>query len=248
MKQNNRNQNLKRLKRIKDYIYPARIIMDIGCDHGYLIKLAFDDEKTKIIKAYAVDNKNGPLNQAKDNLIEYDNVIYLLQDGLSTFYDDVDCVIIAGMGGDLIIRILNDFFNKTTINHNLKFILEANKHSEKVREFMFNNGFIIDNESIIYEDNKYYEIDSFVKGNIKYNDYDIMFGPINLKERNKEFIDKWNNLLIEYKKIVQKIDDNNDISSDKSSDKLNDKSSDKSSDQSIIEKKLLIQKIEEVLK
>ena len=182
MKQNIKLHNLIRLKKIKDYIYPSKVIMDVGCDHGYLIKMALDDKT--INKAYAVDNKQGPLNQAKDNLKDFDCVTFLLQDGLSSFYDDVDCVIVAGMGGDLIIKIISDFF-KNNDYRKIKFILEANKHSEKVRKFMINNGYYINNESIVYEDKKYYEVDSFIYNpdNSSYTDDELLFGPINLNEK-----------------------------------------------------------------
>ena len=69
---------MKRLKEIIKYINNSDIVADIGCDHGYLLKLAVDEKK--IIKGYAIDNKVGPLNSAKNNLVNYENIVFKLSD------------------------------------------------------------------------------------------------------------------------------------------------------------------------
>ena len=53
---------MKRLKTIVQFINEKDIVADIGCDHGYLLKMAIEDKN--ILKGYAIDNKIGPLNCA----------------------------------------------------------------------------------------------------------------------------------------------------------------------------------------
>ena len=102
---------MKRLNAIMNFIDEKDVVADIGCDHGYLLKLAIDNKK--IIKGYAIDNKNGPLDSDKNNLSCYNNVDFILSDGLkSVDKEDINCVVIAGMGGMLINSIISDSIEK----------------------------------------------------------------------------------------------------------------------------------------
>ena len=178
-----------RLNAICEFIHPYTKIADIGCDHGYLIKFAKD--KYNIDLAYAIDNKIGPLSSAKDNLKDYDNITYFLSDGLSDVDENIECIIISGMGGLLIKDIINDNLEKA--KKAKRIIIEANRDESIIRKYLLFNGFIIENEKIIKERNHYYEIDSFkYEGNdYKYSDEEILFGPILLKQKSDEFIRKW---------------------------------------------------------
>src|SRR5690625_4222163 len=80
-------------------------LLDIGTDHGYLIKDAF--LKGKIKNAIATDINEEPLNNAKRNLKDF-NVKYILTDGFKKINEDYNTVVIAGMGGNLISNILLD--------------------------------------------------------------------------------------------------------------------------------------------
>ena len=188
---------MKRLNAISDFIYPYRRIADIGSDHGYLIKIAFDNHL--IDYAYAIDNKKGPINSCKNNLKEYKNVSYFLSDGLDDVDESIDCVIIAGMGGMLIISILEK--NKDKLKNIKRLILQANRDEYLLRKYLVENGFYIQDEKIIKEDNKYYEIDCFEKGYEEYDFNDLYFGKILMKNKDDVFIEKWNNKYQKYKNI-----------------------------------------------
>lgn len=188
---------MKRLKAISDFIYPYRRIADIGSDHGYLIKIAFDNNL--IDYAYAIDNKKGPINSCKNNLKEYKNVSYFLSDGLDDVDESIDCVIIAGMGGMLIISILEK--NKDKLKNIKRLILQANRDEYLLRKYLVENGFYIQDEKIIKEDNKYYEIDCFEKGYEEYDFNDLYFGKILMKNKDDVFIEKWNNKFQKFKNI-----------------------------------------------
>lgn len=179
-----------RIKTLSSYIKPYKIIADVGCDHGYLIKEAIDN--CDVSMAFAIDNKIGPLNSAKRNLNDYSNVVFSLSDGLDSLDESVELVVIAGMGGLLIKDIIKRNMDK--INNVKRFVLQANKNEYELREFMISNNYYIAFENIIYEDDKYYEIIVFEKGNVSYSLEELYFGPILLKEKNDVFISKWTNI------------------------------------------------------
>ena len=95
-----------RLKMIGDLVSANSFCLDVGCDHAlldiYLVK------RKEGIKAIASDVKEGPLEQAKKNIkrehLEKE-IEVRLGDGLNTYSEEVDTVIISGMGGRNIIGI-----------------------------------------------------------------------------------------------------------------------------------------------
>ena len=107
------------------------------------------------------------------------------------------------MGGELISQILED--GKTKSNNVRKFILEANTKISFLREYLFNNNYEIISEKIVKENNKYYELILCKKTNvsIKYDIYDLMFGPVLRKEKSPLFIEKWTKVLNDYKRIIE---------------------------------------------
>lgn len=192
---------MKRLEQIVNYINKNDIVVDIGCDHGYLLKKAILNKN--INNCYAVDNKQGPLNNAKNNLQCFQNVEYILSDGLKNVNkDDINCAVIAGMGGILITKIINDSLDKfKKIN---KIIIAANRNMEKVREFLSINKFKIVDESIVYEDEKYYEIIVANNGEQCLSEKEIIFGPILLQKKDSVFLQKWNEYYNKIKNIPSK--------------------------------------------
>ena len=185
----NNINNLVRIKEISKYIKPYKILADVGCDHGFLTILAF--EECNIDKAYAIDNKEGPLNSAKHNMDGkpyYNNVHFLLSSGIKDIGDDTECVVIAGMGGILISEILNDDLKNVK-----RLILEPNRDSDVVRRKVVKIGYDIVKEEIVFEKGKYYEIIVCDKVDYKpnYSDLEYEFGPCLLKEKSVYFKEKW---------------------------------------------------------
>ena len=148
--------------------YNSKVI-DVGTDHALLpIYLIENDLVCNPI--IASDNKYGPLETAKKNIAMYDlqsKISLCLSDGLKEVESDFDCVIIAGMGGSLISKILND--SKEKLEKVKTLILQPNNSEYAVREFLKNNNFKITNEMIVYEDDHYYTIIVAEHGE---NDYD----------------------------------------------------------------------------
>ncbi len=192
---------MKRLETIIKYINENDIVADIGCDHGYLLQLAVD--KKNIKKGYAIDNKIGPLNSAKNNLKNYNNINFILSDGMiDVNYEDINCVVIAGMGGMLINKIINDSLSK--FKKIKKIILCPNRNIDKVRLFCNENNFKIIDEDIIFEDKKYYEILVIEQGNQTLTTKELFFGKYLLEKRATDFINKWTDYYNKIKNIDEK--------------------------------------------
>ena len=98
-----------RLKKIGDLVEANSFCLDIGCDHAFLdIYLV---KKNKNIKAIASDIAEGPLNQARENIKREgleDKIEVRLGNGLDTYTDEVNTIIISGMGGRNMIGIFKN--------------------------------------------------------------------------------------------------------------------------------------------
>ena len=198
-----------RIKTIASLIKNANKIADVGCDHGYLIIECFNNYNVN--DAIAIDNKYMPLESAKHNINLYNkynnkNVRYSLSSGINDVDADTDAVVIAGMGGSLIINILKDGFSLNGLPYykNMKFILQANRNVSELRKFLNENCFEIINEKVVYDDKKYYEIIvcQYLEACLKLTDIEIEFGPILLKNKDEVFINYYNHEIKKLEKIV----------------------------------------------
>lgn len=189
--------------------YNSKVI-DVGTDHALLpIYLIENDLVCNPI--IASDNKYGPLETAKKNIAMYDlqsEISLCLSDGLKEVESDFDCVIIAGMGGSLISKILNDSLKK--LDQVKTLILQPNNSEYAVREFLKNNKFKITNEMIVYEDDHYYTIIVAEHGDNDYDDYDLLYGPILRREKSINFLDMLNKKADKLYEIIQKYENKED--------------------------------------
>ncbi len=138
-----------RLKELSKHIKKAEVVADIGTDHAYLPIYLSKNNLCK--KIYASDNKQGPLNQAKENISKekITNINLLLGDGLKP-YDDIaiSSFIICGIGGYNISIILDDLKN------NEKLILEPRNNFYILRKKLKEMNYKIIEENFIINNNK----------------------------------------------------------------------------------------------
>ena len=179
-------------------------IIDVGCDHALLdIYLLQIDSSLKIV---ASDNKKLPLENAKKNIEKYsflNKIEVCLKDGIENIDKDIDTVIISGMGCETIIEILNR--SKQELEHVNRLIISSNNKYPQLREEITKLGFIISDEKIVYEDNKYYIIIEFIKGNKKYTKKELFFGPILLKNKNELFNNYYQMIKENDRKIINNL-------------------------------------------
>ncbi len=159
----------KRMKAVANMVTPGYVLADIGTDHGYVpISLV---QKKKVPRAIAMDVNKGPLQRAKDHIAENQLEEYIetrLSDGVQGLaVGEVDSILIAGMGGDLVIRILSEGLE--VCKEAKELVLQPQSELGRVRQFLREHLFQIVDEDMVIEDGKYYpmmrvvpvEVDNF---------------------------------------------------------------------------------------
>ena len=100
----------RRLQSVAFFVQEGKVLADVGCDHGYIPIYLL--QKKKIKKAIAMDINQGPLMRAKEHIQEWGLENYIdtrLSDGVGALKpDEVQSVVIAGMGGPLMEKILTE--------------------------------------------------------------------------------------------------------------------------------------------
>lgn len=190
-----------RLKKVGEVVDTDSLILDIGCDHAlldiYLIK------ENKVKKAIASDIAKGPLDSARSNIESYhmeDRIELRLGDGLECYTDDIDTIVISGMGGRTIIGI---FKYQLAVVKNIKMIiLSPNNYQEDVRRFFSKIGFMIEDETLVKDGKVIYQIMKFKRGKKKYKKRDYFFGPILLENKDPLFQEYYKKELISRKIIM----------------------------------------------
>lgn len=146
----------KRLQGVADLVSVGSIVCDVGCDHGYIpIWLIQHRICPKVI---AVDRGAGPLGRARENIRAFcleEYITVRLSDGVASLEKgEADSLILAGMGGRLMIKILREGMDK--ICEMKEILLQPQSDVAGVRRFLREAGFAIARENMVYEDGKYY--------------------------------------------------------------------------------------------
>lgn len=182
----------KRLQTIANMVSPGNRLVDIGTDHGYIpISLL---QQGKIPFALAMDIGKGPLKIAEDHIEAYcfeDKAVCRLSNGFEAYQkDEADTAVIAGMGGDLIAKILEEGRQKLP----KELILQPQSEWEKVRFFLAKNQYEIVEEHILVEDGKWYVAMKAIFGkSVKLSEIQAYYGPCLLEKKDmllKEYLEK----------------------------------------------------------
>lgn len=149
----------KRLTAITEFVSKEAKVADIGCDHGFVsIYLVQTGIASCVI---ASDVNEGPLLRAKEHVSEYgleEQIELRLADGMNalTAEDQIDCAVIAGMGGRMMIHILTDALSRSLIIKEL--VLQPQSEWQELRIFLKKQGYEIIFENMILEDGKFYPV------------------------------------------------------------------------------------------
>ena len=150
---------------------PCNILADIGTDHAYLP--VYMIRKGLCNRAFACDVNEGPLQRARAAVTHFglENSVSLVKsDGLHSVPEEYDVLVIAGMGGDLISRILYEHPPRSA----KKLILQPMTKHEVLRKFLFRHGYSIERERAVSEGERRYIIFSVVPGTIgEYSEFDF---------------------------------------------------------------------------
>jgi tRNA (adenine22-N1)-methyltransferase len=194
----------KRLEACLQYTTGFQKLADVGTDHAHLpIEAVL---RGNVLTALAIDNKFGPFIQARTNIKKYNvesRVKALLGDGLEKIDNDVDVVVMSGMGGELIADILSSSDHKYV----KRFILQANRNVPLLRRYMTTSNYRILDEIILEEQGKTYEILVFEKGKMELTEKEIEFGPIHLRTKPYYWVKHYQELLAHYEKVLLNVTD-----------------------------------------
>lgn len=146
----------KRLEAIVKLVPPCKVAADIGTDHGYVpMELIRSGKCQRVI---AMDVNEGPLERARINVDAHglgDYIETRLSDGMEQLSPgETEAVIIAGMGGALTIRILEQ--GQAVTEAVGYFILQPQSEIIKVRRFLEDSQMTVKAEDFVEEDGKYY--------------------------------------------------------------------------------------------
>ena len=177
-----------RLSLCADFVRVGAKLADIGTDHAYLPIYLMLNGRVK--GAYASDINKGPIDRANENIKKYgleNKIITRVISGLDDIekYSPTD-IVICGMGGELIIKILE---NSPYIRQNhVRLILQPMTHVELVREYL-QNGFYAIAENVVFEDEKIYQVLclQYDGGFHALTKVEQELGKINIKNHTREF-------------------------------------------------------------
>ena len=145
-----------RLLAVASFVTDGNILADVGTDHGYIPIYLLQEQR--IHKAIAMDINAGPLERAKEHIAVYGLKDYIetrLSDGVAALTPgEVDTVLVAGMGGGLVMHILED--GKEVCRQAKELVLQPQSELERVRAYLWSNGYVILEENMVLEDEKFY--------------------------------------------------------------------------------------------
>ncbi|MDU5200404.1 class I SAM-dependent methyltransferase [Finegoldia magna] len=182
----------RRLEEIINLVEDNSIVADIGTDHGIVPYELIKSNKAKKVIASDISEKSlDKLREKLDYLDEPEKIILNVSDGLDNLNEyQVDTIIISGMGGNLIVDILNKNIDVAKSANCL--ILGANNSLSVLRKFLHDNSFEIIEEVDLFENDKYYQIIKIKVGKQLFsNDYEYEFGKFlidNKSENLKQYI------------------------------------------------------------
>lgn len=175
----------KRLLTVASMVTEKSRLADVGTDHGYIP--IFLCGQGKIPSAIAMDIRKGPLARAEENIRLYglsDRIETRLSDGVEKLQPgEADSVVIAGMGGSLVQKILEE--GKQRLCSVRELILQPQSDICQVRRYLQENGWRITSEKMVCEEGKYYPMMHVVHGHMEpLSDIEWKYGQFLLKEKN----------------------------------------------------------------
>lgn len=186
----------KRMAAVANMVTKGSRTADIGCDHGFVSIYLM--EQHICLNVLAMDINEGPLEGAREHIAKRNLSKYIevrQSDGAKalTFLHhedgsrelEVDSMIAAGIGGRLMIKIIEESMDK--IASMKEIILQPQSEIVKVRHFLTQNHFFIVNEDMVYEEGKYYQIIKVIPsktGITKLSEKEEWFGPVLIQKKH----------------------------------------------------------------
>jgi len=196
--------NSERMEGILSLIPKSDIIIDVGTDHAYIPEAIIKRNIGK--KVIGTEINHQPYLKAMDYIESksLDDCIEIRKgDGLNIVqFDEINVVVIAGMGGLLINSIINENISKFSKGDTL--ILQPMNAVDKTRKFLIENKFEILDEVLCKEDYHYYTVikaEFKDKQNTNQDNLDYITNEILFKKSDK-YIEEFTNIIIKKNNII----------------------------------------------
>ena len=184
----------KRLQAVADLVSEGQIVADVGTDHGYIPIYLLETKKCK--KAIAMDINKGPLLRAKEHIAEHglnQKIQVKLSDGVKALSaGECDCVVVAGMGGALAVKIMEE--GREVFKSLREFVLQPQSELAKVRQYLWENEYCVIAEDMVLEDGKFYPMMKVKSGSSNpYTQVELRYGRELLMQKHpilKIFLEK----------------------------------------------------------
>ena len=202
-----------RLKLCAEFVSGNGIAVDVGTDHAYLAVYLISNEICE--KAIACDLRKGPLESARKHISNEgfeDKIETILSDGLEKISpDNVSDIIIAGMGGELIARIISkaEWVSENKVN----LILQPMTKAHDLRKFLFENGFKIKDEKAVKSEQFIYSVINaeYSDEPISYEAFELYCGGLDFcRETDREYLSVQADRLIKAGSGMLKSENKND--------------------------------------
>ena len=179
-----------RLRAAAEMVPEGARLADIGSDHAYLpIALCLEG---KIEYALASDINEGPVASARANIAKNGlsgKIEAIRADGLDKARGFApDCITVLGMGGELIVTILERA--EWVRDERITLVLQPMTHAEILAEYLAENGFDVTDERIVSvgerDDRIYRLIKARFDGEKRdISEVDALVGKMNLERRDE---------------------------------------------------------------
>lgn len=203
-----------RLRTVAGMVTEGNTVCDVGCDHGFVpVYLVQQGISPRVL---AMDLRKGPLRAAREHVAAYgleEQIEIRLSDGLHNYRSgEAETLICAGMGGGLMMRILDENREKAASFREL--VLQPQSEIEKFRRYLRESGYRILDEEMLEEDGKFYQVIraarqdvAGVQGGVGIADKELCkledrYGPVLLRKKTPVFISFLNREAAVYGEIL----------------------------------------------
>ena len=203
-----------RLRAVAGMVSPGCRLADVGTDHAYIPIYLM--QNGVIPQAVAMDINQGPLLRATENIRRYGltgRIETRLSDGLEKLQTgEADTILIAGMGGLLMVRILEN--GQGVLAGCRELVLQPQSDIRSVRAYLEEKGWQLDREDLVFEDGKYYPMMSVTKKETAMpldnpyrnaKDIDFLYGAYLLKEGHPVLQDYLKREAQIYRELLEKL-------------------------------------------
>ena len=212
----------KRMKAVADLAGMGDCLADVGTDHGYIPIYLLEERRFQ--RGIAMDVHEGPLLRARENIQSHglsDRISCRLGDGLERLgKGEADTVVIAGMGGSLIIRILTE--GEKVLKEVSRLVLQPQSEIAKVRDFLQEQGYQIEKEHMVLDEGKYYQAMRIGHGRMeKLLPEEAKYGSFLLKENDSCLKEYLNPEEQKFREILESLQDGGNEKTKKRMEELN---------------------------